>query len=233
MANKKKNSNYVTEKSADKKAAAAKKKQSEKNKALAKKIILWSVVAVLAIGAILAGLYFGGAFDYVPGGTEDLLITFEDDYGSLHVELYRNDAPETVKSFLTLVSGEYFKGKAINGYKDGNLYLGDDKATVDKKGVVGEFAANGKTNKVPFKVGTLVMARGEDYDSAYGRFFIVTEDTDVKALEGKYAAFGRITEGMEIIESIVKGIKADADGKIPVGEQIIIESISSHASHSH
>ena len=232
MANKKKNSNYATEKSAEKKAAAAKKKQSEKNKELTKKIVIWSVAALLIVGVLFAGLYFGGAFDYSPEGAEDLLITFEGDYGSLHVELYRNDAPETVKSFLTLVSSKYFDGKSINGYKDGNLYLGDDKATAST-GVVGEFSANGKTNRVPFKEGTLVMARGEDYDSAYGRFFIVTKDTDVKALEGKYAAFGRINDGMEIIESIIKDIKADADGKIPVADQIVIESISTHASHSH
>lgn len=233
MANKKKNSNYVTEKSAEKNAAAAKKKQSEKSKALTKKIVLWSVAAVLVIGALFAGLYFGGAFDYVPEGTEDLLVTLEGDYGSLHVELYRNDAPETVKSFISLVNSKYFDGKAINGYKGGNLYLGDDKATVDKKGVVGEFAANGKENKVPFKEGTLVMARGDDYDSAYGRFFIVTKDTDVKALDGKYAAFGRITDGMDIIESIIKDLKPGDDGKIPVADQIVIESITTHASHSH
>ena len=232
MANKKKNANYVTAKTTHKKAEAAEKKRAaERNKAI--KAILVPTVAILLIAAVILGvMILGGAFDYVPEGTEDVLIEFEGDYGSLHVELYRHDAPETVKSFISLVGGGYFTGKSINGYKDGNLYLGDDKSTANK-GIVGEFSANGKTNKVPFKEGTLVMARGDDYDSAYGRFFIVTKDTDVKALKGNYAAFGRITEGMEAIEAIVAGIKADADGKIAVADQIIIENISTHASHDH
>ena len=73
---------------------------------------------------------------------------------------------------------------------------------------------------------------GEPEPYEIERKFLI-EYPDVKALEGKYAAFGRINDGMEIIESIIKDIKADADGKIPVADQIVIESISTHASHSH
>ena len=232
MATKKKNSNYVTEKNAQKQEAIAKKKQSEKTKKLVKTIALVTLITVLVVGAIVAGLYFLGVFDYVPEGTSDVLIEFEGNNGSLHVELYGNDAPETVANFLTLVKNGYFNGKTINAYKDGNLYLGSESSSV-ANGVKGEFSANGKENKIPFEVGTLVMARGDDYDSAYGRFFIVTKDTDVKALEGKYAAFGKITGGMESIEKIISSIRPTADGLISESEQVKISGISEHASHSH
>ena len=70
------------------------------------------------------------------------------------------------------------------------------------------------------------MARGEEYDSAYGRFFVVTEDTDVSKLKGSYAAFGRITDGMDVIEEIIS--KVDSNGNLP---EVKILSISSHDSH--
>ena len=232
MAGKKKNSNYVTEKNAQKQEAIAKKKQSEKTKKLVKTIALATLITALVIGAIVAGLYFIGAFDYVPDGTSDVLISFDGGKGSLHVELYGNDAPNTVARFLALAKNNYFNGKAINAYKDGNLYIATEESPTGSK-FDGEFSANGKENKIPFEVGTLVMARGDDYDSAYGAFFIVTEDTDVKALEGKYAAFGKITEGMDAIEAIIASLKPDADGKIPEAQQVKITGISEHASHSH
>ena len=232
MATKKKNSNYVTEKNIQKKEALAKKKQSEKTKKLVKTIALVTLVTVLVVVAIVAGLYFLGVFDYVPEGTSDVLISFGDGKGSLHVSLYGHDAPKTVAFFQALVKDKYFDDKAVDLYKDGNLYIGAG-AEPYKNHVAGEFDANGTENKIPFEVGTLVMARGDDYDSAYGAFFIVTEDTDVKALEGKYAAFGKITDGMDAIEAIIASLKPDADGTIPLDQQVKITSISEHASHSH
>ena len=232
MASKKKNSNYVTEKNAQKQEAIAKKKQSEKTKKLVKTIALATLITVLVIGAIVAGLYFMGAFDYVPDGTSDVLISFDGGKGSLHVELYGNDAPNSVAFFLALAKDGHFNGKAINAYKDGNLYI-DAETSPTGNGLDGEFSANGKENKIPFEVGTLVMARGDDYNSAYGAFFIVTEDTDVKALEGKYAAFGKITDGMDAIEAIIAGLTPNADGTIPEAQQVKITGVSEHASHSH
>ena len=232
MATKKKNSNYVTEKNIQKKEALAKKKQSEKTKKLIKTIAIAALITILVVGAIVAGLYFLGVFDYVPEGTSDVLISFGDGKGSLHVSLYGHDAPKTVAFFQALVKDKYFDDKAVDLYKDGNLYIGAG-AEPYKNHVAGEFDANGTENKIPFEVGTLVMARGDDYDSAYGAFFIVTEDTDVKALEGKCAAFGKITDGMDAIEAIIASLKPDADGKIPEEQQVKITSISEHASHSH
>ena len=228
MANKKKNSNYVTAKSAEKKAAIAKKKQSDKKKAQIKSIALCAAVAVLVIGAIIVGMYFGGAFDYIPESTEDILIAFEGDTGSLHAEIYGNDAPGMAAYFFGLLSSGYFNNKTVNEYKDGNLYLGAETPVVTE----GTGVSDGG-NKIPFSVGSLVMEIADSYDSTYGRFFIVTEDTDVSALEGKCAVFGKITDGMDVVEKIISNIHPDADGKIPAVEQVRITSITAHESHSH
>ena len=133
-----------------------------------------------------------------------------------------------VAFFLGLVNNGYFTGKTVKEYKDGNLYLGAEKPASTE-----DLGTNGKGNKIPFDVGSLVMAIDDDYASTYGRFFIVTEDTDVKALKGSYAVFGKITGGMDVVEKIISNIHPDADGKIPVAEQVRITSITAHESHSH
>lgn len=228
MANKKKNSNYVTEKTTQKKADEAKKKQALKVKRTVKSVLIGVAIAAVAIAAVLALLYFCGVFTYTPTATEHVSIEFEGYNTSLHVELYRNDAPETVKGFLSRVNGKHFDGKTIHALIDGSLHLGDLDSGVESGGVRGEFSANGVTNNIPFEVGTLVMARGEDYDSGYGRFFIVTEDTDVNALKGNYAPFGKITGGMSVIDEIISGLTPNDDGTIPESERVVIKSISTH-----
>ena len=229
MASKKKNSNYVTDKTSKKKAEAAQKKQAKQKKEQIKSIAIPAVVVLLILAAIFLVIYLGGGFDYIPEATEHVTIQL-DGYGtSLHVELYGDDAPITVKQFKSLVSGHYYDGKTLTAYVDGNLYFGGDSE--GDGGIKGEFSANGVKNKVPFEVGTLVMARGESYDSGYSKFFVVTENTDISALQGNYAAFGRITGGMDVIEEIIGGLNVGADGLIPVSEQIKITSISSHDSH--
>jgi len=229
MANKKKNSNYVTNKSEQKKAAAAQKKKTAKIKKTTKSVAI-GIAAVLVITALVFALLFAfGAFDYVPTATDHVTITLDGYSESIHVELYGNDAPETVERFLALVKGEYFNQKNLHTILDGLVYLGDENAESKAGNIVGEFSANGFNNKVSHLRGTLSMARGEDYDSAYGQFFIVSEDS--RGLDGKYAAFGRITEGLDVIEQIIREKTVGEDGKIPAKDQVIITSISSHQAH--
>ena len=73
------------------------------------------------------------------------------------------------------------------------------------KNIKGEFPANGVKNKISHTRGVISMARGDDYDSASSQFFIVQEDSIY--LDGKYAAFGRVTKGIEIVDEICKDIK--------------------------
>ena len=229
MAKSKKNSNYVTAKTAEKKQAATKQKQAKQKKEQIRSIAVPAVILLLILGAIFAVIYFGGGFDYNPEATGHVAIQLEGYSTSLHVELYGDDAITTVRHFTSLVNSRYYDGKTLTAYSGGNLYFGAEET--GKTGIKGEFAANETENKIPFRPGTLVMARGEDYDSAYGRFFVVTKDTDVSALKGNYAAFGRITDGMDVIEEIISKLNVDADGKIPAAEQITITEISAHDSH--
>ena len=201
--------------------------QKKKQRRIKTAIGVISVIA--AIGIFIGILFAAGAFDYQPQSTYDVLVTIEN-YGSLHVELYGNDAPETVSHFLKLVEEGYYNGKNVSKLFDDLMYMGGENASSDS-GIKGEFSANGVKNKVSHERGTLSMARGEAYDSAYGQFFIVR--TDSPELDGNYAAFGKITSGMEVIDKIFNEIKTDENGMIAADKQPKITSISAHASHDH
>jgi len=194
MARKKKNSNYVTDKTI---AAKEAKALAEKRKRT-KKIIL-TVTAVILTVALIVGLIFAigvplGMLDYNPEGTKDVVISFEGVEGSLHIELYGNDAPITVKHFLDNLTG--LKGSPIRDYKDGLLYFGSASADRGSSGIKGEFSENGIENKISIRRGVIAVARGEGYNSGGSQFFIATEDAT--ELNGKYAAFARITSGMDV-----------------------------------
>ncbi len=230
MAKKKKNSNYVTDKTLHtkkEKEAAERKKQLKKTL----KPIIIAVASVLVIVAIVLAIGIPlGMFDYNPEPTEHLSITLEN-YGTLHVELYGEDAPKTVENFKKLVDDKKLIGLMLHTYKDGLLYGGSKDADGGKNGIVGEFEDNGVENKVSHKRGIISMARGESKDSAYAQFFIVTEDN--KELDGKYAAFARITDGMEIIDKILSEVEIGEDGKIDFDSCPKITSISAHDAHDH
>ncbi len=230
MAKKKKNANYVTEKTAQKREAAAVAEKKAKNKKIAKTVITWvSVVVAIALAVVLIGLAFG-LFEYYPTATEHVVIELEG-YGSLHVELYGNDAPQTVAKFLSLAEDGYYNGRTLHTLLDDLIYGGNTVADSGVAGIIGEFSANGVNNRVRHERGVISMARGEGKDTAYGQFFIVTKDSP--ELDGNYAAFGMITDGMEIIDKILADAKPGADGVLPIGDQIVITSVSSHDSHGH
>ena len=230
MAKKKKNNNYVTEKTAAAKVAKEEETRKIQKQKTTKTIIISSVSVILVIGIIFGVLALAGAFDYQPTGTYDVLIDIEN-YGSLHVELYGDDAPETVKQFLKLADEGYYDGKTIFKLFDDLAYAGDTEAANREDGIKGEFSENGFENKVSHTRGVLSMARGEDPNSAYGQFFIVRKNS--RELDGKYAAFGYVTSGMEVIDEIYKNLDTDANGMIAEDKQPVISSISSHASHDH
>lgn len=219
MAKKRKNANYVTDK---RMAAQAKREEVLRKEQKAKKLknVILCVSIPVAIAALVLGILLGtGAFDYRPEATHHASIAVEN-YGTLHVELYGEDAPETVEHFIELAEDGYFDGKSLHTLLDGLLYGGSTEADGGKNGIKGEFSANGYNNKVPFNKGTVAMSRGESNDSAYGQFFILTKNN--AALKGDYAAFGRVTE-LDVLDSIL----ADYDVSNPPK----ITSVSLHAAH--
>ena len=230
MAKKKKNNHYVTEKTVAAKVAKEEETLKLKKQKMIKTIAIYSAAVVAVIGVLFGVLFAAGAFDYQPEGTYDVVIEIED-YGSLHVELYGNDAPETVDHFRDLVNKGYYNGKTIFKLFDDLAYAGDTNAANADKGIKGEFSDNGVKNKVSHTRGVISMARGDDPNSAYGQFFIVTKDSP--ELDGKYAAFACITDGMDIIDKILEDIEVGENGMIEPGKEPKITRISGHESHGH
>ena len=223
MAKQKKNSNYVTEKNLAKKESQQKAALAAKKRKNLINAILAASITIAIIGGIL-GMGFGfGWFDYSPEATGHAVIAIKD-YGTLHVELYGNDAPLTVAHLTKLMNAGKYNYTKFYKYEDGLLYGGDQYDNLTTDTVKGEFSENGVKNKISLRRGTIAMSReNAGYDSATSQFFIVTDNAT--ELNGSYAAFARIDEdGMEVIDRICKDIEA---GK----EAPVITSISLHEAH--
>lgn len=227
MAKKKKNGNYQTDSMAKKQQERELAKQRRKQARVLKKVGIAALCVTLVVGIFIGIGAIFGMFEYQPEPTGHATILVKN-YGSIHVELYGNDAPETVAHFKKLAEEGYFNNLSLHTLLDGMLYGGSTKSAQDK-GIKGEFSANGVDNRVKHKVGTLSMARGEGYDSAYGQFFITLDGADTKALDGNYAAFGKITEGMEYIEQMLEDYQPDENGNIVNAPQIM--TITFHENH--
>ena len=151
------------------------------------------------------------------------------DYGTIKVELNHKVAPITVDNFIQLAKSGFYDGLTFHRIIDGFMIQGGDPlhngSGGSNKTIKGEFKENGVFNGISHVRGTISMARATDPDSASSQFFIVQSDSR-ESLDGKYAAFGRVTDGMEIVDKIAADAKPiDNNGTIPYEEQPIIESI--------
>lgn len=243
MGKKRKNSNYVTEKKIKAREEAIKAQKVYRTK----KITISVIAIVLAITCLVFGIILiaNSIPKYVDNGeTVDKTVTHHasiviKDYGTLHVELYGNEAPETVDNFVKLANDGFYNGLTFHRVmKDFMIQGGDPKGNGtgnSENKINGEFTANGFNNGLKHERGTISMARGgNDMNSASCQFFIVhqTSANNTLSLDGKYAAFGKVTSGMEFVDKIVqdmvdKGYNELVNSK----DQPIIESISIHASH--
>ncbi|MBR5430746.1 MAG: peptidylprolyl isomerase [Firmicutes bacterium] len=150
------------------------------------------------------------------------------DYGTIKLELYEDIAPITVANFVKLAQDGFYDGLTFHRIMDGFMIQGGDPEGTGYGGsdetIKGEFAANGVENDLSHVKGVISMARGNNPDSASSQFFITVADSTF--LDGKYAAFGRVTEGMEVAEKIAADAKPiDNNGTIPADQQPVIESI--------
>lgn len=149
------------------------------------------------------------------------------DYGTITVALDSTSAPETVFNFMTLAESGFYDGLTFHRIMEGFMMQGGDPngdgTGGSDKNVTGEFAANGIENPLSHVRGAISMARSTDYDSGSSQFFIVHEDSTF--LDGNYAAFGYVTEGMDIVDAICAAAGPD-DGTIPTDQQPIINSIT-------
>ncbi len=150
------------------------------------------------------------------------------DYGTIKLELDAGTAPITVANFVKLAQNGFYDGLTFHRIMDGFMIQGGDPLGNGTGGsdesIKGEFADNGVDNPISHVKGVISMARSNNPDSASSQFFITVADATF--LDGSYAAFGRVTEGMEIAEQIAKDAKPiDNNGTIPSAEQPVIESI--------
>ena len=132
------------------------------------------------------------------------VITMENG-GVMSGELYEEIAPITVENFEKLANSGFYDGLIFHRVIPGFMIQGGDPEGVGIGGpgytIKGEFASNGVPNSLKHTRGVLSMARAMDPDSAGSQFFIMV--ADAPHLDGQYAAFGKVTEGMETADAIV------------------------------
>ena len=152
------------------------------------------------------------------------------DYGTIKVALDATKAPITVENFKKLVSSGFYDGLTFHRIISEFMIQGGDPKGNGTGGsdenIKGEFSANGVKNNLSHVRGAISMARnGYDMDSASSQFFIVhkTSENNLLSLNGQYACFGYVTEGMEVVDKICEDAKpTDNNGTIPKDSQPVI-----------
>jgi len=139
--------------------------------------------------------------------TQNPIVTFEMENGNtMKAELYPEIAPNTVNNFISLITKGYYDGLCFHRVIRGFMIQGGCPEGTGTGGpgycIPGEFSQNGFTNNLKHSAGVLSMARTMVPDSAGSQFFIMHQDSP--HLDGAYAAFGKITEGMEHVNSIAE-----------------------------
>jgi len=124
--------------------------------------------------------------------------------GTIKLELYHNIAPITVENFVSLANKNFYDGLIFHRVISGFMIQGGDPNGVGTGGpgyhIKGEFAVNGVPNNISHKRGVISMARSMAYDSAGSQFFICHANSEF--LDGQYATFGKVTEGIEVVDEI-------------------------------
>lgn len=152
------------------------------------------------------------------------------EYGVITFELYPDKAPITVDNFVKLAESGFYDGMKIHRVQRNFVIQGGNPQLAGKEQIPtikGEFAANGVTNDLEHMKGALSMARqGDNYDSASSQFFICSGDCR-SSLDGKYACFGYVVSGMDVVDMI--NSKAAGSGQMGIIENMadmpIIDSV--------
>lgn len=154
------------------------------------------------------------------------------DYGIITIVLDESAAPKTVANFVSLSESGFYDGLTFHRIIDGFMMQGGDPEGDGTGGsdqtIPGEFSENGFKNNLSHTRGAVSMARSDDYNSASSQFFIVHEDSTY--LDGSYAVFGYVTEGMDVVDAIYADAQpTDNNGSIAPEAQPVIRSITIQA----
>ena len=190
-----------------------------------------AVVSVLLIVTLAAGCDKESAIE---GGLDSEATYYADivikDYGTITVELYQNMAPITVENFINLAESGFYDGLTFHRIMKGFMIQGGDPggdgiSDDNQETIVGEFESNGYDNPLSHKRGVISMARTGDPNSSSSQFFIMHKDSP--HLDGDYAAFGEVTEGIEVVDAVCESAQpVDGNGKILASQQPVIETIT-------
>lgn len=197
-----------------------------------KKIIAFLLCAVLAGAALGCG---SKDKSEASAGDADLLSGLHyaeievEDYGTISLELDADTAPITVTNFVNLAKDGFYDGLTFHRIIDGFMIQGGDPLGNGTGGsdetIKGEFSDNGVENDISHVRGTISMARSSDPDSASSQFFIVHQDSTY--LDGQYAAFGHVTDGMNVVDAICEDTPVqDNNGTVAADDQPVIASIT-------
>ena len=125
-------------------------------------------------------------------------------FGTIEVDLYRDLAPISVDNFVKLANKGFYNGLTFHRIINGFMIQGGCPKGNGTGGpgycIKGEFAANGVDNPIKHERGVISMARAMDYNSAGSQFFIMHKDGPF--LDGQYAAFGKVSKGIEVVDAI-------------------------------
>ena len=151
------------------------------------------------------------------------IVTIEmENGGVITAELYPDIAPITVQNFIFLANSGFYNGKIFHRVIPGFMIQGGGPNGTGMGGpgycIKGEFALNGVKNPLSHTRGVLSMARAQPLDSAGSQFFIMHQDGDF--LDGQYAAFGKVTAGIETVD-LIAAVPTDASDR-PVAEQKMV-----------
>lgn len=174
-----------------------------------------------------------GGEEAVQSGTESGKKYYADiemkDYGTITIELDPESAPITTENFIGLAEDGFYDGLTFHRIMEGFMMQGGDPDGNGTGGsentIEGEFSENGHDNALSHTKGAVSMARSVDYNSASSQFFIVHEDSTF--LDGQYAVFGYVTEGMDIVDEICTSAQpTDGNGTIPADAQPVMTSVT-------
>lgn len=181
-----------------------------------------------ATSASASGSCVTSASGTYASGTHHATIEVEG-YGTIKLELDADVAPVTVANFAKLAGNGFYNGLTFHRIISGFMVQGGDPNGNGTGGssekIVGEFSENGHPNSISHVRGTISMARSQAYNSASSQFFIMQADTP--SLDGQYAAFGHVTEGMDVVDAMCEAAHpTDNNGTIAAADQPRISSIS-------
>lgn len=170
---------------------------------------------------------------YTPEALDESLTYYADieiaDYGKITIKLDQTSAPISSANFVALAEDGFYDGLTFHRIIEDFMMQGGDPNGNGSGGsdhnIVGEFSDNGYENNLSHTRGAISMARSNAYNSASSQFFIVHEDSTY--LDGQYAVFGYVTEGMDIVDKVCEESEpTDDNGTIEADAQPVITSIT-------